>query len=128
MLSNLWKEILEILPPLLLLFFLAFSPVIMRFLQKRVLRFEEKKKANKKAPLQNAQAKEEALPLEEAQPDENQPGRIVKDSSDFYTSVGAFSEKTGSNPALQRIEKLPPLQKAIVWAEILGSPGGRSDF
>ena len=45
-----------------------------------------------------------------------QPGRIVKDI-----------RETGENPtALERIEKLPPLQKAVIWADILGPPGGIS--
>jgi hypothetical protein len=38
-------------------------------------------------------------------------------------SVKVEKQRVSSLP--QRLEKLPPLQRAVVWAEILGPPGGQ---
>jgi hypothetical protein len=44
----------------------------------------------------------------------------------------ALRERSFSRPAVEksvsitaRLERLPPLKRAVIWAEILGPPGGR---
>ncbi len=107
-----WKEILEFLPPLLMLFFIILSPTLMGIIQKRIKEYEDRKKTGGNRPPPEKLFKD----AEEDQVILKQPGRIVKDI-----------RETGENTtALERIEKLPPLQKAVIWADILGPPGGIS--
>jgi hypothetical protein len=38
----------------------------------------------------------------------------------------AAEEKAGQRYSITaRLERLPPLKRAVIWAEILGPPGGR---
>ncbi len=109
-------ELLEMLPPLFLLFFLAFSPGIMRFLQKRKLK---KGGDLKKKPLRE-KTEEEKEPAESlSRRNEGPlPGRILRDSREGFSGSAV-------NEPLRKLEALPPLQKAFVWSEILGKPGGK---
>ena len=47
-----WKDILEFLPPLLMLFFIILSPTLMGIIQKRIKEYEDKRKIRgKSAPV-----------------------------------------------------------------------------
>ena len=114
--EELSREFLEMLPPLILLFFLAFSPGIMRLIQNRRLK---KGSSQNKVSLTNNQVSEKvdadsATLSSESLP----PGRILHDSREITSGTDITSP-------LKRVETLPPLQKAFVWSEILGNPGGK---
>lgn len=118
--NEMWREILELLPPLIFLFLIIFSPPLMRLIQKKILLHEARaRKKNQKVQKKEPLTEDELLLSEE-----KQTGRTVTDSPEMgYSGTGL---KTGGikTPPLEKIESLPPLQKAVIWADILGPPGG----
>jgi hypothetical protein len=48
----------------------------------------------------------------------------MRSRADSMVSVGKPARANGAS-ITERLEKLPPLKRAVVWAEILGPPGGR---
>ncbi len=73
-----WKGILEYLPPLILLFLLAFSPGLMRLIQKKILLLEERKKGKAQETSRNNLPKEEAIHLSR----QIETSRLLTDSPD----------------------------------------------
>jgi len=120
MMNETWREILELLPPLIFLFFLVYSPSLMRFIQKRLLIHEARIKKNSQG-----QDKERELSAKERLlSGENRTGRTVTDTPEIlYHGADQKAERVESL-ALKRVETLAPLKKAVIWAEILGPPGG----
>jgi len=112
-----WEELLEFLPPLLLLFFLAFSPGIMRFIQKRVIKRMEARKNEPQPPPETRPPREPEIRLTR----QANPERVVRDSAEEKKPGPPLSH----NSALSKVNHMSPLKKAVVWAEILGSPGGK---
>ena len=119
--TELWKELREILAPMILLFFLVFSPALMRFIQAKLIKIEKTQKAKNSASLP-AEPEESPALLKEGE----QPGRLVQDTPRLKNRYPRRGISIAGNSTFEKLEKFPPLQKAVIWAEILGPPGGKS--
>lgn len=122
MLNETWREILEYLPPLIFLLILIFSPGLMRFIQKKILLHETKIKKDARETTEKVLLSEEDTLL--SRENQSQTRRTVTNTPEMSYSGSGQKNNVKKSPSLEKIETLPPLQKAIVWAEILGPPGG----
>ncbi len=112
--EEMWKDIMEMLPPLILLFFLAFSPGIMRFFQKRMAKKEGPRKPVEDIPETVSQEEPELFVHDNSVPD-----RVVSDYREERPPVTPAK-------AIEMVNRLPPLKRAVVWSEILSPPGGKT--
>jgi hypothetical protein len=123
--SETWKEILNFLPPLAILLILVLSPAAMGFIQKKIFLFEERKKRKKaeQSPPQEDSSEKTEIPLS-GRP---RKSRRFAEWSDTNMEVSGSERMpaNGKSPT-EKIRELSPLQQAVVWAEILGPPGGKS--
>lgn len=89
----------------------------------RTIRGARKKAALKKVAADGSASKTEVLhPTEDgAERIESKPFEMLATRSDLRQT------KKSAIVALSRIDNLSPLKKAIIWAEILGAPGGVSE-
>ncbi len=53
------------------------------------------------------------------------PGRGEERARPFGVAAGTAAPGRRARSRVDKLNRLPPLQRAVVWAEILGPPGGR---
>jgi flagellar biosynthesis/type III secretory pathway M-ring protein FliF/YscJ len=112
--------IITLLPTLLLLLLFFLIPLVLRFIEKA----REKRRKQLSAAARPKSNQEEATPpLRNDLERSSEPARIQEEKTwRPFPAPSSLRETT-----LKRIEKLPPMKRAIVFSEILGKPVGQRE-